>query len=374
VFRTISDIRGYIEAVKAGISAVQETLNLVLNIAYQYISEITGVINYVANFDTAIDQYISKLDQFEKKTAALFSEIENEKQSSLESGISKAEFPEKELDNARTEILNIKTATNELVQSMTLNGYLEKEFSWDDDTTRLIDDIVLNQYDLEENFMPIVQIAKSSASNEPIASIVINGVVTPVYGYRIYSAKSNTTLERVALSAMGDPDYKDIISVVNDIYADDEIVSGMKLKIPVLQPDVRLTTNEVYNTLAEQNDQIGRDIEIDSNGDIVMDPSGDYALTSGEDTLNQAIYMRLSEQQNRQVRNPDYGTLLTIGEALGGEAPVEYIATSIKETLLQDPRILSVFNTKISANGDSITVSFNYTTIENVVSEYREGF
>lgn len=374
VLRVISDIGNYITIIQTAISDAEEVLNLLVDTTYMYYSDAVGLVNYVKNFGTKLDQFSSKLDEFNKKTSALFSEVLNEKETSLQRGVVSIEFPEKELENARVALLEYKEANDVLIQRMAADGYQEKEFSWDDETTTRSADLLLNYLDIEINFNPIVQIAKQTASTEAIAAVSINGIVTPIYGYTVHYAQANTTLERLALSGMGDPDYKDIISVVNGIYSDDEIVSGDVIKIPILQPLVRFTTNEVYNVISEQSDLIGRDVKVDTNGEFVMDPTGDYSLTSGKETIGQSIFFRLSEQRNRQVRSQEYGVLLTLGRALNAESPVEYIATSIRETLLQDPRILSVTNVKLKIDGDAVSAIFDYTNIENNVQEYREGF
>jgi len=78
--------------------------------------------------------------------------------------------------------------------------------------------------------------------------------------------------------------------------------------------------------------------------------------------------------RGKKVRSPDYGVMMTLGRALNSDAPIEYIGISIKETLLQDPRILSVNNMNVIPNGTAVDISFDFTSIENKVNEYREGF
>ena len=82
---------------------------------------------------------------------------------------------------------------------------------------------------------------------------------------------------------------------------------------------------------------------------------------------------RLAEKKNRQVRDGTYGIVAQIGDALNNEAPFEFIAISIEETLVQDPRIIDVYGLNFQGSGDIIHQEFKFDTITRIAIVYREG-
>ena len=62
-----------------------------------------------------------------------------------------------------------------------------------------------------------------------------------------------------------------------------------------------------------------------------------------------------------------------IGEALNNEAPFEFLAISLSETLVQDPRITEVYGLNFIGSSDSLQQEFKFDTITRPAVVYREG-
>lgn len=177
--------------------------------------------------------------------------------------------------------------------------------------------------------------------------------ILPTYGDYVYNATSETRLDSLSKKVYGTPDYADTIAVYNGINGDSDIVPGMELKIPYLSYTQALQENEVYGS---NGDIYGTDIALDGLGDLVLAEFNDYATVSGTENIVQAIDLRLAEQDGSRVRLEAYGIKMDGG---GYDAfSIAVVLTSIKETLLQDPRIQSVYNVTGRIYEDKLELGF----------------
>jgi uncharacterized protein YoxC len=197
--------------------------------------------------------------------------------------------------------------------------------------------------------------------------ISLNVVVS--YGYMRHIANSLTSLEKLAEMYLGDPDKAQTIALINQITGDDEIKPGDQIKIPVLNRNIMNTRNKIFGP-ANIRDTLGIDIAIE-NGIFQVGPNGDFIVKTDYENMNQAIRSRLSESLGNRLRLSTYGIRNVAGAP--DAIAAAYIATSIKDTVMQDPRVERVEDLYFRGSGDSLLVSFFYYTYDGILHQYKGG-
>lgn len=184
-------------------------------------------------------------------------------------------------------------------------------------------------------------------------SAVSDSWILRVYGSAEIVATAGTRLDQLALQYYGSADYAALIAIYNGIDSYSEIEVGQKIKIPYLSYADSLRENEVY----EKNNPYGTDISLDENNDLNLGEFQDFAARSAMDNIMQAVNLRLSEYIGSRVRLRAYGIKVDGG---GFDSySVGVLITSIRDTLVQDPRIVSVSNFSARANADKLELLFS---------------
>lgn len=258
------------------------------------------------------------------------------------------------------------TSIGSIVQSGLLPTYVAQRYAEVRDAYIAI--ISNASEELEENLDSLaVLFMKADAS--PDVLVLPDGTTTLAYGYDIEIATSSTTLEALAVKYFGDPDGALAIALCNGISGDSAITPGMVIKIPRSNRDAINMANQVFSLLGFDQ-QFGTDLVI-QNGQIILGPGGDALTITGADSVNQAIKARLSESLGVRLRLAVYGIKQFIGHPF--TAASSYVATSIQDTILQDPRILSIENFSFYGDGDAIYIDFDYTTKAGTSEHYSGG-
>jgi hypothetical protein len=187
------------------------------------------------------------------------------------------------------------------------------------------------------------------------------------YGYMRHIATSETTLEKMAEIYLGDPDKAQMLAIINGVSGDDEINPGDQLKIPILSENSLNSLNQIFGS-ANNRDALGIDIALE-NGILQVGPNGDFMQQVDYENMNQAISMRLSESIGRRIRLNTYG-IRNVG-GMPDSVATAYIATSIKDTVMQDPRVARVDNLIFRGIGDALFVSFDFYTYDGVLRKYK---
>jgi hypothetical protein len=201
--------------------------------------------------------------------------------------------------------------------------------------------------------VPAGAAGSTDAVNETDPDVPASVSYLLTYGYYEITATSETRFDVISNQVYGSPDYADTLAAYNGITGDSEIVPGMILRVPYLSFTPALRDNEVYDL--GQN-AYGTDILLGSDGDVVLAEFNDYAIVSGLDNIGQAINLRITEVSGARVRLENYGIKNTGG---GYDAfSMAVLTTSIKDTLVQDPRIRSVRDFFFDSVGDGMAVSF----------------
>ena len=192
--------------------------------------------------------------------------------------------------------------------------------------------------------------------------VISNEKIYRIYGYVLVTADQSATFERLSVRYYGSVDFIELIAVFNKIKSDAEIVVGNVLRIPVLVKGEISEQNYIYSEA--RNDIYGSDIKLDKGSDIVAMASGDIVRIEGIANLVQAVNLKLNTHLGSRFRLTVYGLRDSIGFALGELAPVAYIVTSIKETLIQDPRIDKTDEIRMRVSGDVLDTSLNIHSIK----------
>lgn len=185
------------------------------------------------------------------------------------------------------------------------------------------------------------------------------------YGEIEITATSETRLDVLAKKIYGSPDYADLIAKYNGITGDVDIEPGMKIKVPNINYTTTLRDSEIYSFTP---DTYGTDISLSDNGDLVLAEYNDFGSTTGEGNISQAIVLRLSESLGARIRVPDYG--IKNGGGAYDPFTIAVLVTSIRETLLQDPRIATVYRFTFQQDGDTISLHFDVELTSGQTSSY----
>jgi len=365
----ISDIRGFVDSAFIAVASFTANLDIFLADSFEYVNQVTGILTSVSAFTSSLTAFTGLIIEYEQKLGGIFENVLSESSDILSAGIQLIEFPYDALETAKDELGDIRDQTNALVNQARAEGKGAIDlYSWEESVDP-VSQLELGVSDIEEPFNNTVLIGKQDASDEPIGAVSIDGVVTEVYGYNIVAVKENTKLDKLATEVYGNPEVKDIISALNNVYSDDELVPGEALLLPILTPQVRYSDIAVYNSPSSRGDLLGRDTRIDEG--VFQMSSSDYQLTTGTDTVNQAVVNRLLEKKSRQIRDGSYGITAEIGTALDGLSAFEFLSVSLQETLVQDPRITEVYDLKFIPDGDKIYLTFKYDTVTKNSLEYK---
>jgi hypothetical protein len=206
---------------------------------------------------------------------------------------------------------------------------------------------------LPQQLNVVVKIGQNGESDELIR----------VYGELETTVKDSTTYDYLADQYYGDASLGSIIASYN---SNTEFKLGNKIKIPILNESDLFINNEIYAN-PNNRDNYGVDISI-KNGDINFSDN-DIALVYGVDNVNQAINNRLSSQMEERVRQPYYGLVKFVGNSTES---LTFLNNSIKTTVSEDPRVLSIDNLKIKGMGDNLQIKLTYTDINKNTNEFME--
>jgi len=175
-----------------------------------------------------------------------------------------------------------------------------------------------------------------------------------VYGYTTVIIKSTDTLEKLANQFYGNPSYAQLIALYNNLSGDDDLKTriGKTIAIPALIPSASSKENQVYDL--NLNNPYGDDIKIDADGNVLIGEHGDFMIVSNVENVIQAINNRLSEELGNRVRLTTYGLLTTVGSSFRNNAPVVYLVSNLKDTVIQDPRISRIGSVSLKGEGDKL--------------------
>lgn len=184
------------------------------------------------------------------------------------------------------------------------------------------------------------------------------------YGYEYVVSPPDATLDTLAAKYLGNADDGILIALASGISEESDIQPGTILRIPVSKK-TPIAGNEVFS----RTDNFGVDIKLSESGGIAIDSSGGLSTISGSANISQAIQSRLSESIGNRIRLTVYGIKASVGQPIS--AASSYVATSIKDTVIHDPRIIRIENFVFRGIGDRLYVQFDYITVDGINGNYQ---
>ena len=131
---------------------------------------------------------------------------------------------------------------------------------------------------------------------------------------------------------------------------------------------VIMATIEEYNE--NPLETLGKDIQMIDN-DIIISANNDFSVIKFKNNLSQAIKNRLQTILNEMELHPEYGSKLSL--LLGkprDEILKSEIASEIRFTLMQEPRIQEILNVNIeylADEKDTVKIKLEVLPIDTVV-------
>lgn len=338
------------EWLKDAVGALRRTLNAIKG-AYAWtknvLNEIDNAFKLVDDLEGFVVEYIHASGQIITEGFGFYSKI-----------FEIAHFPAAIAIAVMKEINNVmQTIEDQMEYTANLSATLGDDYDY----------IMLSCEEAKRIVAQIVVFGKSPAADSEV-TVQVAGKTITIYGTITVIADESTTLEKLAAQYYGDPSMALLIAMYNGI-TNEDIVSGMTIKIPQTTRTTRALDNRVYSWDRASN--YGTDIRLDPvphSVKMVIAESGDFAYISGKQNLIQAINLRLSERLGKRLRLTVYGLAISAGAPRTNVAPISYILSNLRDTLQQDPRIKAIDTIKLRGLGDQLYVSFNAHAVGDSVS------
>lgn len=175
----------------------------------------------------------------------------------------------------------------------------------------------------------------------------------------------DTTLEDLAGKYLGTPERWIDIAVLNDLkppYIQEGSIDlrvknpGDKLLIPSSQQpfkfDIPVTKDyPITHNLSPAEKNLGVDLKLSAEFDLVFTNTGDYALIAGPQNAGQAVIIKLSIEKGSLKYHTDIGASLSIGEKM---VNADAVRDEVTEAILKDPRFEKINNIAINITGNTI--------------------
>jgi hypothetical protein len=184
-----------------------------------------------------------------------------------------------------------------------------------------------------------------------------------------YILKAGESLLTIANRFLGSPSLWLELAEINqaqDAYTDSEGMSfraGSIILIPVNVPNLapHLLPQASFTT----EDAIAVDLLLDLSGDLIFN-NEDAELVSGEDNLRQAIINRIRTATDDITAAPRYGLGANLIGAKLTEQVSAYMIASIREQILQDPRVLDVRDITLERNSSAVDIGMSVYCINDI--------
>lgn len=304
---------------------------------------------YVDDSINAVDETVSLGKQiFSSYTRIKMNIVDDMYASAIEMKESVAEF--KNIIKA-TDYTNLKNGS--------LNGYSESE-------EKIQDVFNSTVRDMENASNKIYENALQAITNSEI--VIIPGTdgnsdeVIQIYGFTTKVIKYGDTWDSIAAESYGNPSLGIIIAAYNGSTGMQDLDIGDEILIPVLSESNTDTKNNFVYNVPGKKSNYGSDIKIGIDGDIEV-LNGDLSTTKEVETLTQAINNRLKTVSGSRIRDVVYGIKANIGNA--SDAVTVFVAASIEQTILEDPRVKTVKSIHFLGSKDNLKVDVEYVDIND---------
>lgn len=182
----------------------------------------------------------------------------------------------------------------------------------------------------------------------------------------------NTTLERIALKYLGNPERWIEIAVLNNLVppyvitdisdtTPNVIHPGQTLLLPSTKTAVTSSLPQApllpqFNGLSQTDKNFGIDLKVNGDFDLDFTNTGDINLVEGFQDLLQAVILKLGYEKGDLLYHPEIGAALDIGSKTPNILNVQ---SAIFNAVLSDPRIQSISNLSALKDNGTVKISFD---------------
>ena len=111
----------------------------------------------------------------------------------------------------------------------------------------------------------------------------------------------------------------------------------------------------ITKNMTESEKELGVDLKLNSDGDLILNNLGDFELIAGGANAGQAAILKINTEPGGLIYHPSIGTNLQIGEKV---KDAFLLKTQLVKSLSQDPRFENI-NVKVEINGDVVFLTIN---------------
>ena len=189
---------------------------------------------------------------------------------------------------------------------------------------------------------------------------------------------AGTSLERLALEQLGDPTRWGEIVELNSLkppyISQNPADASATVKVPgntILLPQPLINgfpnipindQNFLEQGLNEVQKNLGIDLQLTPDFDLLLTNSADLALSIAEKNVAQAIVFKLALERGDLLDHPELGVGIVAGQKIQSAATIQ---SSLIQTMSQDPRFDHISNVQVQIQGDTTNILFT-VYIKNV--------
>lgn len=334
----------YIELMDQSVNQVRDSLSIYVNLASKYIDATTQYIYETFGLGENIINSVARITLGSGLT--LFNDIAQMNQVANDIYKYCLKFPE---ENIFIQLIEKYKMTAKDIKYRWIEIASESEFKSAEAKA------------IMKNYSNIIGLCVLPGSDSTDDKVILN------YGYKQKVVTASDTWDSLAETYYQNPSLGSLIALYNGLDNNNEkLIPGNTIRIPVISKiDSNRNDNQIY-TDPDNTDNYGTDILINSDGDFAISQN-DTKLISGTKNLAQAINSRLQTGLGARIHLTTYGIQGTIG---GASLIQNYIISSVRQTVLMDPRVKSVDRITFKGKGDSIFINVTYTDINNVEQTY----
>lgn len=333
----------YIEQLDESVNKVRESLLVYVNLASRYIDTTTQYIAETFGLGENIINSVARVTLGSGLT--LFNDIAQMNQVANDIYKYCLRFPE---ENIYIQLIEKYKMTARDIKSRWVEIASETEFK------------TAQSKAIMKNYSNIIGLCVIPGSDDEDDQVIVN------YGYKQKVVSSTDTWDSLANTYYQNTNLGSLIALYNGLDNNkDKLVAGNTIRIPIISKIDSNRTDNLIFTDPDNTDNYGTDILI-NNGDFEI-KNNDIKLISGTKNLAQAINSRLQTGLGARIHLTSYGIKASIGDA---SMIQNYIISSVRQTMLADPRVKSVDRISFKGKGDAIYIEVIYTDINNVEQNY----
>ena len=182
--------------------------------------------------------------------------------------------------------------------------------------------------------------------------------------YIPYTLRAGQSLLNVASLVYGSVDRWNELAEANDFRDAYTLADGSPVRpgqIILIPNDAADNSNIPLRVGVNQAESLNTDLLLTTSGDLLI-ATGGLSLVSGGKNIEQLISNIVRTTQQEITMFPDFGSVDVIGNSLATDKSSLYYATTLRENLLKDPRIIDVREIEIIPTDDVVDISLTVAT------------